>query len=54
MIKNEANLNFRRFKSPEVCQFLIKIGILGGASGKKPPLFCGGAAGEAHRDHQAS
>jgi hypothetical protein len=37
MIENDANWNFRRFKSPEVCQFLIKMRILGGASGKKHP-----------------
>jgi hypothetical protein len=37
MIENDANWNFRRFKSPEVCQFLIKMRILGGTSGKKTP-----------------
>jgi hypothetical protein len=37
MIENDANWNFRRFKSPEVCQFLIKMRILGGTSGKKHP-----------------
>jgi hypothetical protein len=110
MIENDANWNFRRFKSPEVCQFLIKMRILGGTSGKKTPskdrsgnvaaitgrrsstyhlsihaaitgrrsstysftrrpliaatfhpkakrmklMPCGGAAGEAHQDHQTS
>jgi hypothetical protein len=37
MIKNRANWDFSRFKAPEVCQFLIKMGILGGTSGKKHP-----------------
>jgi hypothetical protein len=49
MIENDANWDFWRFKSPEVCQFLIKMGILGGTSGKKHPQRTARVSGGDHR-----